>query len=52
MNKKISELQTAGYQTPECKITELVATGILCASTKDGQINDLTVEQEDPFNWV
>lgn len=52
MNKKTTTLKYSGYEAPECMTIEMVAAEILCASTRDGQIDALTVENEDPFNWA
>lgn len=52
MKKKTSNLSASGYITPECETTGLAPVQILCASTRDGQIDDLYVEEEDPFTWV
>ena len=49
MNKKTSEIQTSGYRSPEC---EIATAQLLCASNRKGSIDALTVEEEDPFNWI
>ena len=49
MNRKLRNPQDSGYITPESKTIEIVAAQILCES---GLIESLTVEDEDPFNWV
>ena len=52
MNKKTSEIQTSGYRSPECETIEISAVQLLCASNRKGSIDALTVEEEDPFNWI
>lgn len=52
MKKMMSKISGSGYETPECEMVSIDMRQVLCASTKDGQIDDLFVEDKDPFTWV
>lgn len=40
--------ESAGYIAPKCESIALEVVDIICSST---QIERLTIEETDPFNW-
>ena len=42
---------TFNYESPEVTVTEIVAEGVLCASTVGSDLSVEKWEEDDPFSW-